>query len=246
MADFSTPHIVLFCATAAFIALTMWAVSKMNRTWQNVMFILGALACAGGIFFRYGMGLSWEGGITLKTLGTQLLQVCNFNIVLVVLMLVPRFELARQYSIFFSMFAASTTLVSIPNSWASLNWYDTTVLNSWFNHAFAIALPLWMLAARRLKPKREYVLKVTACVVGYFLISAAVTTLLIKLEVIPSGSSYSFIFDTEGIPVFETLYKLIPVPCFYLLPLVPVMAGFFSLLVVAFKRYEVKPYGKKI
>jgi hypothetical protein len=161
-------------------------------------------------------------------------------------MLIPRFELARQYSVFFSMFAASTTLISVPNSWASLNWYDATVLNSWLNHAFAIALPLWMLAARRLKPKREYVLKVTACVVIYFLASAAVTTLLMKGGIIPPGSSYSFIFDTEGIPVFDMLYELIPVPCFYLVPLIPVMAGFFSLLAWAFKRYEVKPYGKKI
>ena len=64
MTRFSETHLMLFMATVAFIVLTMYAVSKMPRWGQNVMFVLGALCCAGGIFFRYGMGLSIEGGFT--------------------------------------------------------------------------------------------------------------------------------------------------------------------------------------
>ena len=145
MKQFSTTHIIFLIAVVIFLAGSMWLVSKLNRRWQNVMFILGALLCAGGIFYRYGMGLSWEGGITWKTLALEMLQVCNFNFILVLLMLIPRFELARQYGIFFSMFAASTTLFSLSSSWKNLQWYDIQIMNSLINHVLIIALPLWIM-----------------------------------------------------------------------------------------------------
>ncbi|MBO5867876.1 MAG: YwaF family protein, partial [Oscillospiraceae bacterium] len=180
MRDFDTTHIILLAVTAAFALLSCYAVSRMSRRWQNVTFVFGAFMVAAGIFFRYGWGLTFGGEISWQTLGLQMLQVCNFNLILVLLMLVPKFELARQYSVFFSMFAAFTTLVSIPNVWQNHLWHSPEILNSWLNHVFAICLPLWMVAARRLKPRREYVLPVTGCVVGYFSVVAALSALLIK------------------------------------------------------------------
>ena len=242
MTRFSETHLMLFMATVAFLVLTMYAVSKMPRWGQNIMFVLGALFCACGIFFRYGMGLSIEGGFTWKTLGLQLLQVCNFNLPLVLLMLVPRFELARQYSIMFSMFAASTTLVSLSSAWVNLNWWDLEILNSWLNHAFAIAVPLWMLAAGRLKPQKKYILPVTGCVIAYFLAVYGISEYLIGKGIMTLAKTYSFIYDTDGIGVFEMLYKLIPVPCFYLVPLIPFMIGFFWLLARIFQNWKVEPF----
>lgn len=221
----------------------MWLISKLNRKWQNVMIVVGALLCAGGIFFRYGMGLSFEGGFTWKTLGMEMLQVCNFNFILVLLMLIPKFELARQYSIFFSMFAASTTLVSLQSNWATMNWYDLTIMNSLINHVFIIAVPLWMLAARRLKPRRKYIWKVALGVFVYMTVVATIVTVLMKKGVITDPTPhYSFIYDTYGIGIFEWLYELIPYPYFYLLPLAVPMVAFFYFLAWAFRNYEVKPY----
>lgn len=242
MTRFSETHLMLFMATVAFIVLTMYAVSKMPRWGQNAMFVLGALCCAGGIFFRYGMGLSIEGGISWRTLAVQLLQVCTFNLPLVLLMLVPKFELARQYSIMFSMFAASTTLVSLSSAWVNLNWWDLEILNSWLNHSFAIALPLWMLAAGRLKPQKKYILPVTGCVIAYFLAVYGISEYLIGRGIMTLEKTYSFIYDTDGIGVFEMLYKLIPVPCFYLVPLIPPMLGFFWLLARIFQNWKVEPF----
>ena len=242
MTRFSETHLMLFMATVAFIVLTMYAVSKMPRWGQNVMFVLGALFCAGGIFFRYGMGLSIEGGFTWQTLGLQMLQVCNFNLPLVLLMLVPKFELARQYSIMFSMFAASTTLVSLSSAWVNLNWWDLEILNSWMNHSFAIALPLWMLAAGRLKPQKKYVLPVAGCVIVYFLAVYGISEYLLDRGVMTMAQTFSFVYNTEGIGVFEMLNKLIPVPCFYLVPLIPPMLGFFWLLARIFQNWKVEPF----
>lgn len=242
MTAFGMTHICLLMATLAFLALSCFAVSKMNRWGQNVMFFIAAALCAGGIFYRYGMGLSFEGGLTWKTLALQMLQVCNFNFLLVILMLVPKFELARQYSVFFSMFAASTTLFSISGSWANYNWYDATVLNSWLNHVFAIALPLWMVAAKRLKPEKKYLWWVTALVLVYFTAVYGISEVLIQNGIITPQNSYSFIYDTGKIPVFVWLRELIPYPYFYLLPLVPLMAGFFWLLAKLFKNYRTEKF----
>lgn len=243
MKQFSTTHIIFLIAVVIFLAGSMWVVSKLNRRWQNVMFILGALLCAGGIFYRYGMGLSWEGGITWKTLALEMLQVCNFNFILVLLMLIPRFELARQYGIFFSMFAASTTLFSLSSSWKNLEWYDIQIMNSLINHVLIIALPLWMLAARRLKPRKEYIWKVSVSVFVYMTLVAIIVTALMKNGVLTEPTPhYSFIYDTYKIAPLEWLYKLIPYPYFYLYPLAIPMVGFFYFLAWAFRNYKVKPY----
>ena len=207
------------------------------------MIVIGALLCAGGIFFRYGMGLSFEGGFTWKTLGMEMLQVCNFNFILVLLMLIPKFELARQYSIFFSMFAASTTLVSLQSNWATMNWYDLTIMNSLINHVFIIAVPLWMLAARRLKPRKEYIWTVAGSVFIYMTVVAIIVTVLMNNGIITEKPPhYSFIYDTYGIEVLDFLYWIIPYPYFYLYPLGPLMVAFFYFLAWAFRNYEVKPY----
>lgn len=243
MKPFCTEHIIFLIVVVIFLVATMKAISKMSKRWQNVMFIIGATICAGGIFFRYGLGLRLDGTFTFGTLLKEMLQVCNFNLILVILMLIPRFELARQYSIFFSMFAASTTLISLSSSWVNLPWYHIDVMNSLINHVFAIALPLWMLASRRLKPRKEYVWKVTICVVLYFTLVAIIVTILMNVGVITDPvPHYSFIYDTYGIGIFDFLYSLIPLPFLYLVPIMPFMVLFFFFLAWAFNSYKVKDF----
>ena len=243
MKQFSTTHFIFLAVVVVFYVVSMWIISKLNRKWQNVAFVLCALLCAGGIFYRYGMGLSLEGGITWSTLAKEMLQVCNFNFILVLLMLIPKFEFARQYAVFFSMFAASTTLVSLSSSWKNLEWYDIQIMNSLINHVLIIALPLWMVAARRLKPRKEYIWKVSLGVFVYMTAVAIIVTALMKNGVLTEPNPhYSFIYDTYGVGALEMLWKLIPYPYFYLLPLAPFMVGFFYLLAWAFRKYKVTKY----
>ena len=198
MKSFDQTHLILLTVTVAFVAATMWLTSKLPRKGQTWLFAAGALLCAGGIFWRYAMSMSFSppnSHLSWETLTIQMLQVCSFNLILVILMLVPRLELARQYSFFFSMFAAATALVSLPKSWEALDWYAPTILNSWLNHVFAIALPLWMLAARRLKPQKKYILPVAGCVVGYFVIVYGCTEWLHAVGRLPEDEN---ILDTAG------------------------------------------------
>ena len=245
MKSFDQTHLTVLLLTVAFYAVTIFAAHKASRRAQNIMFAIGAALCAGGIFLRYAMGMKLTADFNFETLAIQMLQVCNFNFVLVLLMVVPKFELARQYSIMFSMFAAATVMLSIPKRYADVPWYDLELMNFWFNHVFAIALPLWMLAAGRLKPQKKYIIPVAVCVVAYFLVSYGCTEWLHATGKIPESTTFSYIYDPAGIPPLEMLYKLIPVPCFYLAPLILPMLGFFWLLAHMFRNHEVQPYFKK-
>lgn len=246
MRSFDTAHLLLLLGTVAFVAVTMWVASKLPRWGQNVLFILGALLCAGGIFWRYAMGMTFSfTDLQWDTLAIQMLQVCNFNFVLVLLMIIPKFELARQYSFFFSMFAAATVMLSIPKRFADGAWYDPDLMNFWFNHVFAIALPLWMAAAGRLKPQKKYILPVAGCVVAYFLAVYGCTEWLHAAGIIAKTTTFSYVYDPSGVGLLEWLYKLIPTPCFYLIPLIPPMLGFFWGLTWLFRKNNGGVYSPK-
>lgn len=200
------------------------------------MFVIAAVLGSGGIFFRYAMNLSFGGELHLDTLFVQTLQVCNFNFILLPLMLIPKFELARQYSIYFSMFAACTTLFSIPKSYASYEWNDPALLNFWFNHVFAIALPIWMLAAGRLIPQRKYIPHVSLAVFCYFTSVYAIGSVMMALQMNTFGCSMSYVFDPKGMPLITQFYELIGGPYVHLLPLIPLLIGFFYLWSIPFNR----------
>ena len=237
----SIAHLIYLLCTTLFFIGGCFLSRKLNRTGQNILFGIITFLCCSGIFFRYAMNLGFK-TFTPLTLAKQLLQVCTFNFVLLPLMLIPKFELARQYSIFFSMFAAMTSLLSIPSSWANYNPLDITIFNSWCNHTFAIALPLFMIASGRTKPKKAYIWKVLLCVFAYFTINAGISKILINKGIFTIKNSLSYIFTTDGIFIFEILYKIIPIPYFYLYQLIPLLILFFFALSWAFRKYEVKEF----
>ena len=242
----SLPHIILFLITVVFIALSSIIVSKMPKKWQNAMFVVAAVLGSGGIFFRYAMDMSFTSGLHLGTLAIQVLQVCNFNFVLLPLMLIPKCEIARQYSVFFSMFAACTTMFSIPSSISSYEWYNPIVLNFWFNHVFAIALPIWMIAAKCLRPEKKYIPLVSGCVFGYFTLVYLLTEALMALGVLAPGSSFSYVHNPKGMPLLTQLFELIGLPYVYLFPVIPIFVLFCYLWSWLFKRHVEKPQNDSI
>ena len=239
-------HVCMLIATFIWFVLGFFVMRKVGKRVQNVVFVLLTLFCSGGIFFRYAMGLRPTLHFQWQTLAMQLMQVCNFNFVLLPLMLVPKFELARQYSVMFSMLCAATPFFSPPSAWAGLPWYDLQVLNSWLNHTCAVSLPLFMVAARRLKPQKKYALPVTLAVFFYFTAVAIVSYPLIDFGILTADTSFSYVFKQDGILIFKWLYRLIPVPYFYLYPLLPVLYLLFRFFAWAMKNYRAIPFAWRV
>lgn len=233
---FSLTHILFLTLTIVFLVLTSWAVRKMSRKWQNFMFILSAFLCAGGIFFQFAMGLSFTDGIRLKPLLLQLMQVCNFNFLILPLCLVPKFKFLRQYAIFFSMFAVLTTLVWPNGDWANLPWNDIRIINPWLNHTFGVACPLWMMVSGRERPVRKYVLPTAIAVCVYFTLVYVITEILLKAGVVPAGTSFSFVHEAQGIPLLGPLREAIGLPYFYLFPVIPLLVAYLYMFESLFVR----------
>ncbi|MBR2966791.1 MAG: YwaF family protein [Clostridia bacterium] len=232
----STSHIVLFLATVAFTVLTCLAIARLPKVWQTAMIVASVLVCCGAIFFRFAMNLSWTGKVDIVPLLLQQLQVCNFNFILLPLMLVPKLKVARQYAFYFSMFAASTTLVALNSRWDGAPWYSAMVFNSWLYHSMAIVCPLWMVCAGWFKPERKYVLPVSGCVWGYFTIVYVVCEILKANGLMAESQSFSYVYNANGIPVLSTLFKWIGVPYFYLYAVFPIVVAFFYALSAFFNR----------
>lgn len=239
-------HVCMLAATFIWFVFGFFAMRKVGRRVQNAVFILLTLLCSGGIFFRYAMGLRPTLHFQWQTFAMQLMQVCNFNFVLLPLMLVPKFELAWQYSVMFSMLCAATPFFSPPAAWAGLPWYDLQILNSWLNHACAVSLPLFMLAARRLKRQKSYALSVTIAVFFYFTAVTIICYPLIDFGILTAETSFSYVFKQDGILIFKLLYRLIPYPYFYLYPLLPVLYLFFRLFARMMRRYRTAPFAWRL
>ncbi len=239
MTFLSTTHIIFLTATIGFLVLSAYVVSKLAPRTQNLLFLLAALGCAAGIFSLYGVNGS---DFTPGVLGMNMLQVPAFNLILVLFMMIPRFELARQYGVMFSMFATFAYLVFIPEKWASLSWSDPTVWVFWLSNLCAIALPVWMVAARCLKPRREYISWVLGCVFLFFSVSYMATIALNTMGILAPENSFALFSQPANCPLLALLYAKIPHAYFYLWPLIPALYIFFRLYCLPFRKYGVDPY----
>ncbi len=232
-----TAHILMLVATAVIIILLVILVSKVSFKWQCVVIHSCVLICMIGIVFLH---LTHYGTrIDFKNFFGQMFQVCNFNFILLPLCLIKKNELARQYLLYFSMFAAASTFVSYPSDVQNSMWYSIVTMNFWIDHAMVVAVALLMVAARWTKPQMKYVLWTTLCVVGYFLL-AFVANCGFNGWAIQGAYNYSYTMNAGEIMVLKPLYKLIPIPFVYLLPLIPALIGLFYLFALMFKRYQVK------
>ena len=243
MIPYGQAHILLLLATILFYVIGCFISSKSNRRVQNAIFIVITVIGCSGIFFRYAMGLKFDfSNLRFDTLAMQMLQVCNFNFILMPLMLFKKNEFARQYSVFFSMFAASTAHTSVSSSFVNLNWYDLTVINSWINHACAVSLPLFMIASRRTKPQMKYVIPCLIGVIGYFTLVAGISQILLNKGILMPENSFSFIYDRGKTAGFAFFYKILPYDYFYLYLILPFLVCFFYILAYSFKNYKVYKY----
>jgi len=218
------------------IAVLMIIVSKVSYKWQCVMIYSAVILCMIGIAFLHltHYGTSFD----IKNFGIQMFQVCNFNFILLPLCLIKKNELARQYLFYFSMPCALSTFVAYVSEVENSMWYSTVTLTFWINHLLIVAVTLMMVAARWLKPQKKYVLWVSLCVLLYFLM-AFVANYALNGWSISGPHNHSYTMSAGSIMILVPLFKLIPIPFVYLLPLLPIFALIFYIESLIFKNYQV-------
>ena len=237
-------HILMIIASIVIGVSLFLIVRHAKEKTQNIIIYSAIGVCIFGIFFLHGT--RYFTTLDIENLLIQMLQVCNFNFILLVLCLFKRNELARQYLLLFSMPMALSTFVSYPGDIEGSMWYSVVCLTFWCNHFLIALIPLLMIAARKLKPRCDYVLKVTISILIYFLI-AFIGNYILNGFAIEGPHNHSYTMGSDSIMLLKPIYELIPIPFVYLLPVLLVLYFLYYLVAKLFKNYKVNDsFGVKI
>ena len=231
-----TAHIIMVLVSVLIVVSLMFVISKVSYKTQCVMIYSAVFLCMFGILFlhltHYGTQLDFENFFI------QMFQVCNFNFILLPLCLIKKNELGRQYLFYFSMPCAMSTFVSYVSDVENSMWYSIVTLNFWIDHLLITLVPLLMISARWFKPQKKYISWVCLCIFIYFGV-CFIANLGLNGWQIAGSHNHSYTMMPGGIMILEPLYKLIPVPFVYLIPLLPIFALIFYLVALCFKNYKV-------
>ena len=230
-------HILMILASVILSVILIFIVAKSKEKVQYIVITTVGLIAVFGIFFLHGTHYFTE--LDFYNLGKQMFQVCNFNLILIPLALFKRNELARQYLFYFSMPAALSTFVTYPSDVENSLWYSLVTITFWVNHLFIALTPILLVASKRFKPHINYVPKVVVCIMLYFG-AAFLVNYAINGWSVTGGSNLSYTMSSGSIMILKPLFKLIPIPYVYLLPIVPVLLLIYYLIAFAFKNYKLK------
>ena len=232
-----TAHILMVLASIIVVVVLMLIISRISYKGQCIMIYSAVVVCMLGILFlhltHYGTKLDFENFLI------QMFQVCNFNFILLPLCLIKKNELARQYLFFFSMPCALSTFVAYVSDVENSMWYSVVTLNFWLDHLLIVLVPLLMISARWFKPKKEYIPWVCLCILAYFGACFFANYALNGWN-IQGPHNHSYTMDPGSIMILEPLFKLIPIPFVYLLPLLPACGILFYLVSLCFTKYKTK------
>lgn len=235
MAIGSFSHIMMIVSSIIAGVVLFFVVRLVDEKFKNMIIAILVCGCMMGIFFLHGTNYGTE--FDIRNLLIEMLQVCNFNLILLPLCLFKKNELARQYLFFFSMPMALSTFVSYPSDVQNSMWYSVVCLTFWLNHFFIALIPILMIAARRFKPKKEYVLKVIFCVFIYFLIAFMGNYILNGFS-IAGPHNHSYTMSPDGIMLLKPIYKIIPIPFIYLLVIAPILLFVYICVSKLFENYR--------
>lgn len=231
-----TAHIFMVICLFIIGILLFFIVRLSSEKIQNIIIYVTIGVCITGIFFLHATHYGTD--LDLKNFLIQMLQVCNFNFILLILCLFKRNELARQYLFFFSMPMALSTFVSYPSDVEGSKWWSIVSLTFWINHFLIALVPILMISARKFKPKKEYIYKVILSIFAYFLIAFIFNYILNGFS-IDGDHNHSYTMGPDSIMLLEPMFKLIPVPFVYLLPMVPILTIVYWFIAKLFEKYNI-------
>lgn len=139
---------------------------------------------------------------------------------------------------------AISTFVTYTSDVEGSMWYSIVTINFWVDHLMVVLVCLMMVSAGWFKPRKEYVFKVCLCLLAYFG-ACFFANFAFNGWSISGPHNHSYTMSSGSIMILEPLYKLIPIPFVYLLPLFPIFMGLFYLLAFFFKKYTLphNPYS---
>ena len=232
------PFNPLFCAVFAAFLLLLVAASlllrgKKERTRQIVLISTCAVTFAAYFIYKYALSLDAEFDIlTADTGGFNWwgelpIQLCNISMILIPIAVLKKSRPLMSFCFFIGPLGALMALIMPGTGFSGYSLLLPRMLGYYGTH-FMIVIEGWALMAFGLfRPRFSDLPKVTVsfCSLGLAIFGV---NMLLRWSGLHPSANYFFLVETEGNPILDMFYRLIPVPFLYALPCIGILVVYIA------------------
>lgn len=234
---FSYQHILLLLIVVIYILLMCFLLKNKSHKTQKIILLSINIACA--VIFALRMFFGWEGSrIYNSGSKTSLLplELCNLNIFVMLAAIITEKKFLSNYLYFVSLVGGLIPLLIFPDIHMITNGnnlFHYMFFDYYFIHTQLVMIPIAMLSWKWFKPELKVIPYVAIFTIGIHFFCFISSFILRNFEPF-STANYMYTVYHNDLPVLRDLYKIIPFPYLYQLPLVIPIIGLFYLMVLPF------------
>ena len=167
------------------------------------------------------------------------LNLCNINIMLIVVGVLTGSRLVLSMNFFTSLLGALLALLMPAIGFSGYSFFLPRMLGYYITH-FLVLIEMPILSGLSIyRPKYRDLLP--ACL--FISMMAALVTflnLILRTAGLSPDVNYFYTVDPEGNPILELFHRWIPIPGFYMLPGVPILLGYMLLVTSVYRLFDKK------
>ena len=212
---FSPAWFLMFGIDAVLIiVLSIWLRKKTVDQKGKVMTVIGVVNCI--IWVVYKFLLSRDPGFDFVLAMELPLQLCNLNMILLVIAINIRKTGLLNFCYCFGIMGALLSLMSPDPEFLNITMLNYNRIGYWVTHHLLIVQSVLIVSSGFYRPKYREVYKSIIILLIMYFGMFFVNLLLRRITGIPVN--YLYTFGMPGNTIIEMLYKLIPVYPIYLFP----------------------------
>lgn len=230
---FSYQHILLLLISAIYIILVIFILKKKSYKTQKIFLVTINICCI--IIFSLRMFFGWEGSrIYNDGNKTTLLpfELCNLNIFITLIALLTNKKYLNNYLYYVSLIGGLIPLFVFPDIHMIThgnNLFHYMFFDYYFIHTQLVMIPIAMISFNWFKPDIKIIPFVALFVAGIHLFCFVSSMILRNFQSF-TNANYMYTINHNNLPILKDLYKLIPYPYLYQLPLIiPIIVLFYLL-----------------
>ena len=256
MSDFwiLRPFSPVFLAMFAFFLLILIVGSLLLRrrseqTRANALIIACVVTLLGFIAYKYFLSIDAEFNVATAEMGgfnwwgELPLQLCNINMILIPIAVWKRWRPLMSFSFFIGPLGALMALIMPGLGFDGYSILLPRMLGYFGTHFMILIEGLALVTLGLFRPTLR---DLPRTVLTLFVIALLVFgfNMLLRATGLHPKANYFFSVETEGNPLLELFYRLIPCPFLYLLPSIVIVFAYAGLITLVFAAVDRLKAGK--
>ncbi len=242
------PFSPLFIALLALFLLLLVAASillrgRERRTRELVLVCACCVTLLGFIAYKYFLSVDADYSVITAEMGgfnwwgELPLQLCNINMLLIPVAVMKRWRPLLSFCFFVAPLGALMALVMPGNGFDGYSIFLPRMLGYFGTHFMIFIEGLAIVTFGLFRPTfRDLPMTLLALFIIALIIFGV--NMLLRVTGLHPKANYFFSVETEGNPLLEIFYRLIPYPFLFLLPSILILAVYASVIIVGFTAAE--------